>query len=128
MNFTSAASKASPHLSVDATPVDAGGLEIKIGRSDLLAIGFLAGGVAASLAVAKILVPRIVDGVAEKTLAGNPAMGTGTAWLIADDYVLTNHHVINNRGPGVMASAAVSGASSICVTRRSPNGRLPTWS
>jgi len=100
------ASKASPHLSVDATPVDAGGLEITIGRSDLLAIGFLAGGVAASLAVAKILVPRIVDGVAEQTLAGNPAMGTGTAWLIAGDYVLTNHHVINNRAPGEMASAS----------------------
>jgi endonuclease G, mitochondrial len=97
---------ASPHRAVEATPVDAGGLEITIGRSDLLAIGFLAAGVRAAQAVAKILVPRIVNGQAETTLAGNPAMGTGTAWLIGDEYVLTNHHVINNRAPGNMASAS----------------------
>ena len=110
------ASMPAPHQAVAATPVDAGGLEITIGRSDLLAIGFLAGGVAASLAVAKILVPRIVNGVAETTLAGNPAMGTGTAWLIAGDYVLTNHHVINNRAPGEMASASDFGLQGLAAT------------
>jgi V8-like Glu-specific endopeptidase len=100
------ASMPSPHQAVAATPVDAGGLEITIGRSDLLPIEFLEAGRTAAAAVAKILVPRIVDGVAETTLAGNPAMGAGTAWLIADEYVLTNHHVINNRAPGQMAGAA----------------------
>lgn len=111
-----AASIASPHRAVDAQPVDAGGLEITIGRSDLLAIGFLAAGAAAAASVAKILVPRIVGGTAETTLAGNPAIGTGTAWLIADGYVLTNHHVINNRAPGVVADPDDFGRQALAAT------------
>jgi V8-like Glu-specific endopeptidase len=61
-------------------------------------------------------VPRIVGGAAEMTLAGNPAVGTGTAWLIADQYVLTNHHVINNRAPGVMASGPDFDAQAVAAT------------
>ena len=45
--------------------------------------------------VARIRVPRIVDGVEE-----HPVGGLGTAWLIGPRLVLTNHHVIKARERG----------------------------
>ena len=76
-----------------------GGLEIAIAEDDTLGVAFLHAGAAASRSVARLLVHRHFDGQ-PSMLAGNaPDVGSGTGWLIAPRLVITNHHVVNGRGP-----------------------------
>ena len=64
---------------------------------DLQDISFLTVGAERAKAVAKIVVPRFANGQQVFLTPGNPYYGAGTAWLIASDIVITNHHVIRNR-------------------------------
>ena len=103
---------------------DAGSIKITIGRSDLLPIEFLEAGRTAAAASPRSS-SRIVDGVAETTLAGNPAMGTA---FTGGALVLTNHHVINNRAPGQMAASYIAseGLPSRWRRRRDHDGTAST--
>jgi V8-like Glu-specific endopeptidase len=77
------------------------------GVDDLLDISFLTLGAACVPAVAKVMSPAVV--------AGKPMMlpnnkdrdcGWGTGWLIAEDLLVTNYHVIRLRPRGQEPSAA----------------------
>lgn len=48
------------------------------------------------MAVALIRVPRYEQGQ-QVTVGGGPWVAKGTAWLLAPDFAITNHHVINAR-------------------------------
>jgi endonuclease G, mitochondrial len=67
-----------------------------IGTDDMVGIGFLADGLKVALAVALISVPRYEQGQ-QVTIGGGPWVAKGTAWLMAPDFAVTNHHVINAR-------------------------------
>lgn len=56
--------------------------------------------------VARLLVPRVVNGAVE-----HPVGGLGTGWLIGPRLLLTNHHVINAREPGEPAATAADFAA-----------------
>lgn len=78
---------------------------------DTVPFGFLAGGTAAGRAVGRIVVPPYQDGAPRTDPAGAAAPPhAGTAWLIAPDLVITNHHVLNARsaidGPAPQAADA----------------------
>lgn len=60
-------------------------------QDERLPIDFLIKGSIAAKSVARVQVPRIIDGVACR------GYGTGTGWLIAPNLLLTNHHVIELR-------------------------------
>jgi V8-like Glu-specific endopeptidase len=66
------------------------------GTNDMVDVGFLAGGLQVARAVALISVPRYQGGQQLMT-DGGPWVSSGTAWLIAPHYAITNHHVINAR-------------------------------
>jgi hypothetical protein len=67
-------------------------------RDDTVAIGFLGAGAAAARAVGRIRVTPYEAGRVRLAPAGAPENPhAGTCWLIADDLVVTNHHVINAR-------------------------------
>lgn len=65
--------------------------EVVIGVDERLPVSFLERGLIASKAVAKVLVPRVID--------GNPqeGKGTGTGWLITPSLLITNYHVVEAR-------------------------------
>lgn len=66
--------------------------EILVWKQDeRLPINFLVNGSIASKSVARVKVPRIINGVLHQ------GYGTGTGWLIAPTLLLTNHHVIEVR-------------------------------
>jgi V8-like Glu-specific endopeptidase len=67
-----------------------------IGTDDTVGIGFLADGLKVAQAVALIRVPRYEQGQ-QVTVSGGPWVAKGTAWLLAPDLAITNHHVINAR-------------------------------
>jgi V8-like Glu-specific endopeptidase len=67
-----------------------------IGTDDTVGIGFLADGLKVAQAVALIRVPRYEQGQ-QVTVGGGPWVAKGTAWLLAPDFAITNHHVINAR-------------------------------
>jgi endonuclease G, mitochondrial len=78
---------------------------------DTVPFGFLARGTAAGRAVGRIVVPPYQDAVPRTDPGGGTAHPhAGTAWLIAADLVITNHHVLNARsaldGPAPRASDA----------------------
>ncbi|MBB5790186.1 trypsin-like peptidase domain-containing protein [Jiangella mangrovi] len=78
---------------------------------DTVPFGFLAGGTAAGRAVGRLVVPPYQDGAPRTDPGGGTAHPhAGTAWLIAPDLVITNHHVLNARsaldGPAPRASDA----------------------
>ncbi|HYO44283.1 MAG TPA: trypsin-like peptidase domain-containing protein, partial [Candidatus Limnocylindrales bacterium] len=68
-----------------------------VADNDSVAIAFLARGVELAKAVARIAVPRFLNGVAQQLPTGGPNVHMGTAWLVAPGFVITNHHVINAR-------------------------------
>ena len=88
-------SSGAPPVHVD--PVDVP--ETVITRNDMLPVGFLGGGAAASRAVARLLVPRFEAGVA-RMVSGQPMSYRGTGWLLAPRLLMTNHHVVNAREQG----------------------------
>lgn len=67
--------------------------------SHLMPVGFLEAGYRASRAVARLCVPRVIDGkpIVEN---GRPSLALGTGWLIAPGLVVTNHHVVAARFDG----------------------------
>ncbi|HEX7723054.1 MAG TPA: serine protease, partial [Pyrinomonadaceae bacterium] len=74
-----------------------------IHRDDMVDFLFLAAGTLAGKAVAKLLVPRYENGVAQ-TENQKPRRTLGTGWLITDRLVMTNHHVIQFRKQGDLAA------------------------
>lgn len=87
---------------VHVDPVDVP--EVVITRNDMVPVGFLGGGVTASRAVARLLVPRFEAGVA-KLVNGQPMSYRGTGWLLAPGLLMTNHHVVNAREQGEAPAA-----------------------
>ena len=67
-----------------------------IGLDDTLDLGFLTGGLDVAQAVAVVAVPRFENGQ-QIIVAGGPWVLRGTAWLMAPNLAITNHHVINAR-------------------------------
>jgi endonuclease G len=70
-----------------------------IGIDDTVDLGFLAGGLEVARAVALIAVPRFENGQ-QIMIGGGPWVLRGTAWLMAPNLAITNHHVINARLEG----------------------------
>jgi len=91
---------ASPAEDLDALPRTDGGLEVQIGNeNDTLAVAFLHAGAAVSRSVARVMVHRHFDGRPSMLAGDKPDRGDGTGWLIAPRLLITNHHVVNARGP-----------------------------
>ncbi len=82
---------------VQVDPVDVP--ETVITRNDMVPVGFLDLGAAASRAVARLLVPRFEAGVG-RLVNGQPMSYRGTGWLLAPGLLMTNHHVVNAREQG----------------------------
>ena len=66
------------------------------GTDDTLDLGFFDGGLDVARAVALIAVARFDNGV-QTVVGGGPWVSKGTAWLLAPNLAITNHHVINAR-------------------------------
>jgi hypothetical protein len=67
--------------------------------SYLMPAGFLDDGQRAARAVARICVPQVFDGKM-RVLGSKPSLALGTAWLIAPNLLVTNHHVVAARFKG----------------------------
>jgi V8-like Glu-specific endopeptidase len=86
------------HYGGDRQPVAALPQQVKealifgLQRDNRLPFDFLEGAMQAAQAVARLFVPRIVNGAIQKGKGG-----WGTGWLIAPGMVITNHHVIEAR-------------------------------
>jgi hypothetical protein len=94
-------------VSTGAPPVDLGPVDVTeaiVSRDDMVPLGFLAGGVTAGRAVAKLLVPRF-ENAAPRLVSGQPMTYRGTGWLVGPNLLMTNHHVINAREQGEDAAA-----------------------
>lgn len=70
--------------------------EAVVFHDDMVPAGFLRGGITASQAVAKLLVPRHENGQ-PKLVNGEPEIHLGTGWVVAPGLIMTNHHVVNAR-------------------------------
>jgi len=79
--------------------------EAIIGRNELLDFVFFSKGQLVGESVGRILVPRFEGGNQRFLAGGKPWIMNGTAWIIAKDLAITNHHVINARN-GDEASAS----------------------
>jgi endonuclease G, mitochondrial len=71
--------------------------EAIIGRDEMLDFVFLSDGARVGRSVGRMTVPRFEAGIQRKLASGEPWLMQGTAWVIADHYVLTNHHVVDAR-------------------------------
>ncbi|MBY5515660.1 trypsin-like peptidase domain-containing protein [Rhizobium leguminosarum] len=80
--------------------------EAVIQQNDMLPMSFFTGALEAAKAVAKIEIPRILDGKAAQTPDGSVLLHLGTCWLVASGLLLTNHHVVNARPAGVPPATA----------------------
>ena len=89
------ASSGAPPVEVEAVDL----AEAIVARDDMVPLGFLAGGVTAARAVAKLLVPRFENGTA-RLVNGTPMSYRGTGWLVGRNLLMTNHHVVNAREQG----------------------------
>lgn len=76
------------------------------GIDDILDVSFLTIGASRIAGVAKLVVPCWVDDTPVMLKAGEQDMGSGTAWLIASDLLMTNYHVVRLRPTGVEPRAA----------------------
>lgn len=80
--------------------------EAIVHQDDMLPISFIHNAAEAAKAVARIVVPRIINGKPVRTSLGDPIVNFGTCWLVAPGLVLTNHHVIQARPAGTPAAKA----------------------
>jgi endonuclease G, mitochondrial len=71
--------------------------EVIVGRDDMVDFDFLRRALTAGQSIARILVPKFVDGAQVKLVTGEPWLARGTTWIIAPRLVITNHHVLNAR-------------------------------
>lgn len=67
-----------------------------IHRDDTLDKAFLERCLRTAESVVKLMVPRF-DNQQQKLVDNRPWVFNGTGWLLSDDLVITNHHVINSR-------------------------------
>jgi endonuclease G len=88
-------------------------------QDDMLPLGFLRGAVAACSSVVKIEVPRYLRGAPEVDAVDKPLLFAGTAWLIAPNMLMTNHHVVNARefgeAPASAADFALQAQNSVAI-------------
>jgi len=94
------------HLLPAQTPPEITHPEAIVGRDEMLDFAFLSRGMTVGRSVGRILVPRFEQGVAKSLPTGGPWVMQGTAWVIAEGYVLTNHHVVNARVDGEPPASA----------------------
>jgi V8-like Glu-specific endopeptidase len=80
--------------------------EAIVQRDDMVSYGFLFAGLKAGEAVARLQVPRHDNGTPAKLPSGALDVHVGTGWLLANDLILTNHHVINARRQGEATASA----------------------
>ena len=80
--------------------------EAIVGRDDMVDLMFMQRALRTAQSVGRILVPRFEGG--KQVVAGGraPWIMSGTAWLIAPQLAITNHHVVNARSSGEPAAAA----------------------
>jgi hypothetical protein len=72
--------------------------EVIVHQDDMVPFSFLAAGVEAGRSVAKLSVPRFEDGEQQRLAwNGSPVIYLGTGWLITQDLLVTNYHVVNAR-------------------------------
>jgi endonuclease G len=64
---------------------------------DFQEVTFLSNGAKRVSGVAKILVPRFEKGKREYINGNIPFVSSGTGWLISNNFLVTNYHVIENR-------------------------------
>jgi endonuclease G, mitochondrial len=64
---------------------------------DMVSISFLSAALTVSRSVGRISTPRFDNGTPRMLANGNPWVMNGSAWLIAPDLIVTNHHVVNAR-------------------------------
>src|SRR5262249_39925969 len=62
-----------------------------------LDVKFLRAGAEAAASVVKLLVHRHMNGAPEHEEGDRPRFTSGTGWVIARGFIVTNHHVINAR-------------------------------
>ena len=84
-------------LPPSATTINAVITEKAISQDDMLSYAFLRGGMQAGVAVARMRVARYEGGQLLKSAGGNSVNYLGTGWLLTNDLIITNHHVINAR-------------------------------
>jgi V8-like Glu-specific endopeptidase len=70
------------------------------GIDDLLNVSFLTAGAACVPSVGKMLVPFVLNGAVGHLPSGDIDYGSGTGWLIANDLLMTNYHVVRLRPAG----------------------------
>lgn len=75
-----------------------------IHEDDMVPYGFLIDGMEAGVSVAKLFVTSHRDGVPRKLPGGRLEIHNGTGWLITDNLLVTNYHVVNARSPGQRAA------------------------
>ena len=85
-----------PAAKVELAPVPE---QIVSDISYLMAVAFLEAGHLASLAVARVCVPQVFDGVPRMN-GDRPSLALGTGWLLAPGLLITNHHVVAARFSG----------------------------
>lgn len=77
------------------------GQERVVHIDDLVPFRYISDAQKAGQSVAHLTVPQFID--REPGLSavdGTPQKGYGTGWLIGEQHLITNYHVINARGPG----------------------------
>ena len=79
-----------------------------------LILTFFAKGLSVGKSVGRILVPRFEDGKQCFLADGKPWVMNGTAWMIARDVAITNHHVINARNSDQGAASALDFEKQAC--------------
>jgi endonuclease G len=96
------------HRATGSPRVDAAALpetkEQIIHDNDMVPYGFMEKGYKAGASVVKLRVARYENG-ARKMRNANPVIYFGTAWLLTDSLIMTNHHVVNARNEGEPAAS-----------------------
>jgi endonuclease G len=97
LNRASNSARGVPTLPDPRSLTEVSAQEVIIGADDSLGVSFLQQGLEVAAAVARISVPRFDAGQRQTAANGTPWVMNGTAWLIAPQLAITNHHVINAR-------------------------------
>ncbi len=71
--------------------------EVIVHADDMVSFAFMEAGLQSAAGVMRLRVPRYENGKARVLSGGNPVIFNGTAWLLTDSLIMTNHHVINAR-------------------------------
>ena len=89
--------------------------EAIVHHDDMVSISFLSAALTVAKSIGRITTPRFENGAPRKLPNGDPWVMNGSAWLIAPDLIVTNHHVVNareqNEPPAAAADFALQGRS-----------------